>query len=290
MPRIGPRGHRVWHARRNIEMLGGLVVKHIFRKRLKLLFTSASQRKHQWFTKWLIRQMDQVVSTSFKTSLYLERPSHVVHHGIDPQVFAPAADRKALRQTLGLPSGFLIGCYGRIRKQKGTDIFVDAMIDILPNQPGVYGIIMGRATHEHQNFLSQLKARVEESGLGDRLLFLPEVPVYAMASWYQVLDLFVAPQRWEGFGLTPLEAMACGVPVVASRVGAFDEIIVDSETGYLVEAGSQGGLQQAVRSLLDSPEILKTFTVNSRARVVSDFSLMAESEALGTIYNSLLSA
>ena len=69
-----------------------------------------------------------------------------------------------------------------------------------------------------------------------------------------------------------------------------EQIVVDSETGYLVEAGSQGGLQQVVRSLLDSPEILKTFAVNSRARVVSDFSLMAESEALGTIYNSLLSA
>ena len=78
------------------------------------------------------------------------------------------------------------------------------------------------------------------AGLQDRILFLPEVPVEEMPRWYQALDLLVAPQRWEGFGLTPLEAMACGVPVIATTVGAFDELVVEGETGRLIPPGDTG--------------------------------------------------
>ena len=61
-----------------------------------------------------------------------------------------------------------------------------------------------------------------------------------MPRWYQALDLLVAPQRWEGFGLTPLEAMACGVPVIATTVGAFDELVVEGKTGRLISPGDTG--------------------------------------------------
>ena len=130
-----------------------------------------------------------------------------------------------------------MGCFGRIRAQKGTDVFVDAMIRVLGTHADAAAIVMGRAVDKDQDFVDNLKARVTDAGLGKRLLFLPEVPVWEMANWYQVLDLYVAPQRWEGFGLTPLEAMACGVPVVATRVGAFEELVVDGETGRLIDAG-----------------------------------------------------
>ena len=74
---------------------------------------------------------------------------------------------------------------------------------------------------KYADFARDLEARVAQAGMTERILFSPEVPVWEMPQWYQALDLFVAPQRWEGFGLTPLEAMACGVPVVATTVGAF---------------------------------------------------------------------
>src|SRR6056297_2585749 len=132
LPRTLPAGGpRVWHARRNTEMIGGLAAKHILRKRLKLVFTSASQREHTWLTRWLIRHMDAVIATSERTAGYLERPATVILHGIDTGRFSPPspAERTALRRDLGLPAeGFLVGCYGRIRAQKGTDVFVDAML------------------------------------------------------------------------------------------------------------------------------------------------------------------
>ena len=64
MPRSGPSGPRVWHARRNTEMLAGLMLKWLLRKNFRMLFTSAAQRRHSAYTRWLLRRMDHVVATS----------------------------------------------------------------------------------------------------------------------------------------------------------------------------------------------------------------------------------
>ncbi|MGB5870728.1 MAG: glycosyltransferase family 1 protein, partial [Albidovulum sp.] len=78
---------RVWHARRNTEMALGLILRHLFRRRLRMLFTSAAQRHHKPFTRWLIRQMDGVVATSPQAASYLEVKARVVMHGVDTDTF-----------------------------------------------------------------------------------------------------------------------------------------------------------------------------------------------------------
>ena len=279
---------RVWHARRNTEMLLGLILRHVLRKRLKLVFTSASQRRHTRYTRWLVARMDAVVSTSQRTASYLRRPSRVILHGIDASTFGPSADRPALRRALGLSEGFTIGCFGRIRRQKGTDVFVDAMLEVLPHQSGVQAVVMGRATAGHQPFLQTLRDRVARAGLQSRIRFLPEAPVDAMPRWYQALDLFVAPQRWEGFGVTPLEAMACGVPVIATTVGAFDELVVDGGTGRLVPPGDVAGMRTAVDEALASPDTLRKWSEAARRRVEEGFRIEDEAAALNALYRKLL--
>ena len=287
MPR---KSLRVWHARRNVEMIGGLALKHLLRKRLKLVFTSASQRKQTGLTRWLIRQMDAVVATSERTAAYLERPAQVIMHGIDTDEYAPPQDRAALRRELGLPAGLLIGCYGRIRAQKGTDAFVEAMIPILQNHPNATALVMGRATQKFQSYEDDLKTRVQSAGLSDRILFLPEVPVEQMARWYQALDLYVAPQRWEGFGLTPIEAMACGVPVIATRVGAFEQLVTDQQTGALVDPDDIPALSQAIAETLDTPARLAKWSKNARPSILKDFSIQREANDLNALYQRLLDA
>lgn len=279
---------RIWHARRNTEMLLGLCLKHLLRQKFKLLFTSASQRVHTRYTRFLISKMDAVVAVSAKTQSYLKRPSTVIMHGIDADAFHPPADRAALRQKLGLPSGLLIGCFGRIRHQKGTDAFVDAMLNTLPRFPNATAILLGRATAQHLPYLRQLQQKIARKGLAERILFLPEVPVRQTAQWYQALDLFVAPQRWEGFGLTPLEAMSCGVPVIATKVGAFEEIIQENQTGLLVAPGDASKLSQAVKNALSNPDRLKIWSENARARILKKFRLQTEAQALNQLYRHLL--
>ena len=165
LPRRGPHGARVWHARRNTEMLGGLALKHLLGKKLKLVFTSASQRHHTWLTKALIARMDAVIATSARTAAYLERPATVILHGIDAESFHPPQDRAAIRRALNLPEdGVLIGCYGRIRAQKGTDAFVDAMIAALRDRPNARALVMGRALEKYADFARDLEARVAQVG------------------------------------------------------------------------------------------------------------------------------
>jgi len=282
---------RVWHARRNTEMLLGLVLRHVFRRRLRLLFTSASQRKHTGYTKWLIHRMDRVIATSPRTAAYLDRPADVVLHGIDVTGFAPASDRAALRRRLGLAEdATIIGCYGRIRAQKGTDVFVRAALRLCRDNPSLVALAMGRATQEHEGFLAGLKAEVAAAGLADRILFPPEVTVDAIADWYRVLDLYVAPQRWEGFGLTPIEAMACGVPVVATRVGAFESLVVEGLTGSLVPPDDTDALTEATRRWLAEPERLAQAGRDARAHVLANHRIEGEAEALVAIYRELLAA
>ncbi|WP_413851070.1 glycosyltransferase family 4 protein [Albidovulum sp.] len=279
---------RVWHARRNTEMALGLILRGLFRRRLSLLFTSASQRAHTGYSRWLIGRMDGAVATSARSARYLERPAVVIHHGIDTAGFSPPADRAALRLRLGLPADDLIlGCFGRIRAQKGTDAFVDAVIAVMRDRPGVTALVMGRATEGHEGFLAGLKEKAAAAGLESRILFLPEVPVHEVADWYRALDLYVAPQRWEGFGLTPLEAMACGVPVVATRVGAFEEIVTES-TGTLVPPGDIPALAAAVTPFLDDAERRRAAGAAALERVRTEFRIEDEAAALVAVYRRLL--
>ena len=285
---MSSRKCRIWHARRNTEMLLGLILRHVLRKRLKLVFTSASQRNHTRYTRLLLSGMETVVATSRRSASYLRRPSQVIPHGIDTATFRPTADRRAHRHSLGVPDGFTIGCFGRIRHQKGTDVFVDAMLGVLPQHSDVHALVMGRAVGKHKPFLQSLREKVARVGLDDRILFLPEAPVEDMPRWYQALDLFVAPQRREGFGLTPLEAMACGVPVIATTVGAFDELVVEGRTGCLIPPGDVDRMRTAVDTALASSCTLRQWSAAARRHVEEGFRIEDEAAALNALYRELL--
>lgn len=291
LSRRGPHGPRVWHARRNVEMLAGLALKFLAAKKLKLLFTSAAQRRHTGFTRWLIRQMDAIIATSAKSANYLERPATVIHHGVNCDDFQPVADRAALRRSLDLPDdGLLVGCFGRIRHQKGNDLFIKVMIRVCQTVPNAQALMMGRATDDHQSFLDDLKKEVDAAGLSERILFRDEVPIAQLAAHFQALDLYVAPQRWEGFGLTPLEAIACGVPAVATKVGAFEELIVEGRTGHLVEIEDVDAMTAHVTQLMTDDAARHRFSEAARAHVLEKFSIEAEAASIISVYRRLLNA
>ncbi|HLP66659.1 MAG TPA: glycosyltransferase family 4 protein [Rhizobium sp.] len=300
LPRIGyadllrlwnrPRsGHkRIWHARRNNEMLAGLVLRDLLRMPLKILFTSASQRRHTRWTKALIARVDAVVATSARTAAYLDVENSVVMHGIDTARFFPPADKAAAKRAVGLdPERKIAGCFGRVRRQKGTDLFIDTMIALLPDRPDWIAIVAGRATASHAAFETELKERVAKTGLSDRILFVGEHT--NINDWYRALDLFVAPQRWEGFGLTPLEAMATAVPVVATDVGAFPELIVtgERETGVVIPADDVAAMTAAAGAFMDDPARLSAAGTRALAHVTEKFSIEGEARRLGEIYASL---
>ena len=279
----------VWHARRNTEMLMGLFLKTVLRRNYKLLFTSAAQRNHSGFTKKLISKMDAVITTTPQAASFLERPSTVIMHGVNTQLFHPAEDKTALRAKLGLPSGALIGCFGRIRPQKGVDLLVDAAIEVLPAFPDAKVIFTGNATKEFEAFQREQEDKLKQARLGDRVLFLGERPWDEIVETYRALDLFVAPARHEGFGLTPLEAMASGVPAIACHdVGAFSAQIQDGVTGRLVEKDNAEALAQALRDMLADPGKMAKAGAAARQHVEQNFRIEGEAEAIVKVYRTLL--
>src|SRR3982075_4534836 len=153
----------IWHARRNNEMIVGVLLKALGWP-LRLVFTSAAQRHHSWITRWLISRMDAVVATSELSASYLKREATVIPHGVDTDRYAPPADRAAAFAEAGLPGRYAIGCFGRVRAQKGTDVFVDAMCRLLPRYPDFTAVIVGAITMDQTAFANELMKRIAADG------------------------------------------------------------------------------------------------------------------------------
>jgi len=98
-------------------------------------------------------------------------------------------------------------------------------------------------------FYQDVFARVEELGLEDKVIFPGYIPVSELPLWYNAAELFVYPSLYEGFGLPPLEAMACGTPVVAANTSSLPEVV--GEAGLIVDPLDVEGLAEAMRRALD---------------------------------------
>ena len=171
---------------------------------------------------------------------------------------------------------------GRIRRQKGTDLFVDALIALLPRYPDWEGEAIGRVTADHEGFAEELRRRIAAAGLSDRLRLAEETT--EVDAWYRGIDLYVAPSRTEGFGLTPLEAMASGVAVIAGDVGAYPEIILSGETGALA------AYIAAIEPYRADPGLARRHGERALAHVRSKFDIGNEVDGLNAVYRSLVSS
>ncbi|HEX5806557.1 MAG TPA: glycosyltransferase family 4 protein [Macromonas sp.] len=288
-PPVG-RKFRIWHVRRDHEMMAGLWARDVLRLPIKLVFTSAAQHRHGWFPRWLISRMDAVISTTPLAASFVPNTTAVVPHGIDLSRFSPPPDKLNAWADSGLPGKYGIGVFGRVRMDKGTDVFVDAMIAALPQLPDATAVIAGLALPKHQAYQKALQARIDTAGLTDRIVFLGEVPSGEVHRWYQRCLLCVACPRYEPFGLTPFEAAATGSAVVCSRTGAFAELVRPGENGYLVDTGDAPGLAEAVVKVMHDPQAALAMGQAARQRVTEHFSLQREAEGIGRVYAQLFAA
>ncbi|MDR3490308.1 MAG: glycosyltransferase family 4 protein [Bradyrhizobium sp.] len=280
------RNALIWHARRNNEMIVGVLLRALGWP-LKLVFTSAAQRHHTWITRWLIRRMDAIIATSDISASFLKRAATVIPHGVDTDVYAPPADRAAAFAEAKLPGRYAIGCFGRVRAQKGTDVFVDAMCRLLPRYPDFTAVIVGAIATEQTPFANDLKKRIETAGLPSRIVLTGELPIEQVPRWYQRLTIYAFTSRNEGFGLTLIEAMSAGAALVASRAGAAELVVEDGVTGMLTAPGDVDALVAALEPLLADPASCTAMGTRARARVLEKFSLDVEANRIAEVYRGL---
>lgn len=277
----------IWHARRNNEMIVGVLLRALGWP-LKLVFTSAAQRHHTWITRWLIRQMDAIIATSDISASFLKREPIVVMHGVDTDAYAPPADRAAAFAEAGLPGRYAIGCFGRVRAQKGSDVFVEAMCRLLPRYPDFTAVMVGAIVPEQKAFAHELKKRIEAAGLQSRIVITGELPIEDVRRWYRRLTVYAFTSRNEGFGLTLIEAMAAGNALVAARAGAAEFVVEEGVTGVLTPPGDADALVAALEPLMRDPALAIAMGARARARAVEKFSLDAEAKAIAAVYRQLV--
>ncbi|MGA1252676.1 MAG: glycosyltransferase family 4 protein [Burkholderiaceae bacterium] len=281
------RPFRIWHVRRDHEMMLGIWARDVLKLPIRLVFTSAAQHQHGWFPRWLISRMDAVISTTQRAASFVPNTKAVVPHGIDLARFQPPADKKEAWAQSGLAGQFGIGVFGRIRPEKGTDIFVQAMLKALPRLPHCTAVISGLALPEHQAYQKDLQRQIDAAGLHGRIVFLGQVSDNEVREWYKRCLLCVACPRYEPFGLTPFEAAASGCALVCSRTGAFGELVVPGENGYLVDTGDVEGLVDAVVKVMLDTDHAKALGDAARASVCEKFSLEKEAQGIAQVYQQL---
>ncbi len=163
-------------------------------------------------------------------------------------------------------------CVSRLAEQKGVDVAVRALAQVREIEPRAVLVVLGEGPE---------RARLAADGV-----FLPG-RVGDVASWYRRAELLVHPARWEGFGLALLEAMLAAKPVVATRVSAAPEIVVDGETGVLVPPDDAEALAEAVLGLLADPTRAAAMGEAGLARAQSEFSVARMAERTAAVYASV---
>jgi len=290
---------RIWHARRDIEILVGLLLKKVCRQPWKIVFTSAAPKKPSAWLAMLLRHCDAVIATSEKSAGFVGFCTQVIHHGVDTTYYSPPPNDHLMNlkaapipQGLGsvpesLESRYWIGAFGRIRPSKGTDLLIEALIEVLPDFPDFVAVITGLCQRKYRTFFQSLQAKILKSGLADRIIFLGDLDRETVRGCYRRLLLCVAASRSEGFGLTPLEAMACGRAVLVSGAGVWPQII-DAEVGDAFQTGSLNSLVMALRGLLQDPNLLWQMGINARKRSIDRHSLQSEANQINELYLRLM--
>ena len=278
------RKFHIWHARRNNEMLWALFFKLILRCPLRIVFTSAAIRRHSMWPRWLISKMDAVIATSPAAAELVEPVVAVVGHGVDLQRFAPEDSRTAALAKLDVIFEKAIGQFGRVRPEKGSDIFVEAMIELLPAHPEFGAVLVGKVTSQFKKFSEQLQKKVRAAGLQDRIVWFGEVPFSEVPAVYNAMSIVVAPSRYEGFGLTPIEAMASGAAVIASDTGAYRQMIDQGVTGAIFPVGNDKLFKEHLSELMGDADRLSEMETICQAKVQQEFSIEKEAAGINDVY------
>ena len=241
------RAARIWHARRNPKCCSVSSSSGLDGSSSSFSTRPASGERPSTPT-FSSPAWTRSIATSETSASFLRRPATIIHHGIDVETYRPPADRLAAFAATGLPGKFGIGTFGRVRRQKGVDLFVEAACRLLPKYPDFTAVVIGFVSVDNRLFVEGLKQRIAAAGLSDRIRFLGELPIEEVPLWYQRISIYVFASRVEGFGLTMLEAMAAGDAVVATRAGSAETVIADGETGVLAPIDDVDGLVAGARA------------------------------------------
>ena len=210
----------------------------------------------------------------------------IIPCGVDVDRFRPM-DGEQVKKQLGLQNSKVALFVGRIEPLKGVDILLKAVAQLEQPQ-GVRTLIIG-GDSEGDGEMERLKALTGELGVTSQVSFLGRVEQQELPAYYNAADVCVVPSWYESFGLVALESMACGTPVIASRVGGLPTIVKDGITGYLVPWRCPEPFADRLDILLNNPVINRSMGEAARSRALT-MGWSAVADRLLSLYRSLLAS
>ncbi len=248
--------------------------------RIGLIFTehgrlsdTAPSRKRRLVNPWLARIPGRIFAVSGELKRHMaaegfpERRVEVIYNGIAAVTERVANEGRAVRAELGLPhDAMVIGSVARLDPVKNLSLLLRAHAFLLASQPRAQVVIVGAGLE-----LQALEAETRRLGTSEQVRFVGHRP--DARRLMSAFDIYVNCSNYEGVSLTILEAMAAGLPVVATRVGGNPEVVVDRETGILVPGREPAPLADALATLSADPEIRRRMGEAGTSRVEREFSI-----------------
>jgi glycosyltransferase involved in cell wall biosynthesis len=247
----------------------------------------------------LIHRVDSFIAISGEIKEELTRlgvdPKKIqsIPNGINTKKFSPVSqeEKQRLRQQLSFPSNKVICVYtGRLSAAKGLPLLLRVWKELTLKLDDLYLLLVGsgRASVSFDACEAELNDYIRRHRLEQSVAITGEVE--NVQEYLQAADLFVFPTEYEGFSLALVEALACGLPTVATKVGAAGELIHAPEDGLLVEPKDQDGLRAAIEWLLQHREVLTPMGEKARKGVVDRYSIDAVANQYLRLFQSVYAA
>jgi glycosyltransferase involved in cell wall biosynthesis len=224
---------------------------------------SSEIKGSSFYRRFLFRQAQVITATSHfladVTRHYTDKEVHVVPFGVDCRVFCPT-------ERINASSVVALGFVKLLEAYYGPDYLIRAMDLIVAKHPQTKLLMAGSG-----EMRSQLEVLTRQLGLTRNVSFLGALEHHQVPELLKNVDVFVMPSIWEGFGVAAVEAEAMEIPVVATRVGGIPEVVLDGETGILVEPGNSEQLAQAILTLIENPALRRQMGERGRRHVLANY-------------------
>lgn len=217
----------------------------------------------------------------------------VVPCGFDPQEFWPAPG--LARKTLGLPPDeFVVLQLGRMVPRKGVDTAIRSIAALRDNfRIGARLLVVGSDAQGDGcpgPEVARLQALSRELGLSQQVRFTGQKPRAELRHYYSAANVFVSTPWYEPFGITPLEAMACGVPVVGAAVGGIKDTVLDGRTGYLVQPNDPMAVAERLALLQQRPDEARRMGREGLRRVHQHYTWRSVATRIARVYENVLAS
>lgn len=228
--------------------------------------------------KYNFKNADILCATSETIKEYINKVSPkdvtVIPFGIDIKKFRPEKKREPLKKEI------LLGSIKPLESLYNINIIIKSLAGLKDKYPGMKLMIVGEGGQS-----DELKEIAQKEGVADKVIFTGRVPFSEVNKYFNKIDILLNLSQYESFGVSVIEAMACGAPVIVTGVGGLKEIVKDDTLGLKVEVGNVEQTMQAIEKLIKDPQLYQEVSANGRKHVEENYNWEENLARMITVYN-----